>query len=316
LNRRAGFSLVEVLVAALLVALGVGSALTLAAQARRAHRTAEARARLEETARAALDLLAREVRLAGYLGSLPPGSPVDGSTRAGSPAPSSLSVGGGCLDSLALDLARPLAGADGTYAASADMPLGCPPSPAGRSVSGSDTLLLRRASVSAATPDAGRLQLETTRRRGRLMSDGSTGLGSGAVVHDVEVSVFYVSRDSTGSPGRPSLRRKRLVGGVAPSFQDEELVPGIGDMQVEAGLATEPGTDTPFRYVALGEVPEGTRVRTLRLWILAEGDMADGDGDLRPALNYADRNWPARSSRQARLVASRIVEPRNAGMRP
>jgi len=226
-----------------------------------------------------------------------------------------MAVGGGCLDSLALDFARPLAGADGAYAASTGLPLGCAPSPGGRTVPGADTLVLRRASVAPTAPDGGRLQVETTRRRGRLMADGAVRAGSGASIHDVEVSVFYVSRDSTGSPGLPSLRRKRLVGGTAPSFQDEELVQGIGDLQVEAGLATDTAAGAPSRFLPLGDVPPGTPIRTLRLWVLAEGDMADGADGQRPALAYANREWPARSSRTARLVASRVVEPRNAGAR-
>jgi hypothetical protein len=147
------------------------------------------------------------------------------------------------------------------------------------------------------------------------MSDGGAVAGPGVSLHDVEVSVFYVSRDSTGTPGLPSLRRKRLVGGTAPSFQDEELVQGIGDLQVEAGLATGTGTGAPSRFVPLDDVPPGTAIRTLRLWVLAEGDMADGADDQRPALAYANRDWPARSSRTARLVASRVIEPRNAGAR-
>lgn len=315
MKRHTGFSLVEVMVAALLVALAVGSALTLAAQGRRAHRTAEARARLEDSARAALDLLAYEVRLAGYLGSLPPGSPVEGATPVGSPAPAGLTVAGNCLESLAIDLGQPIAGADGAHEASAGWPLGCPPSPGGRGVPGSDTLVLRRAAVTPSGPDAGRLQLETTRRSGRLLSDGSIRAGTGATVHDVEVSVFYVSRDSTGSPGLPSLRRKRLVGGTTPSFQDEELVRGVGDLQVEAALAADRASVAASGYVPLGDLPVGTPVRTLRLWVLAEGDMADGDDEQRPALVYANREWPSRSSQTARLVASRVVEPRNAGAR-
>ena len=311
-----GFSLVEVMVSALLVALAVGSALTLVAQGRRAHRTAEARARLEESARAALDLLSYEVRLAGYQGLLPPGSPVEGSTALGGPSPPGLEAAGGCVASLALDFATPVAGADGDYAAAAGMPLGCPPSPSGRTVPGSDTLVLRRAAVSSGAPASGRLQLETTRRLGRLVADGTGSLGPGAAFHDVEVSVFYVSQDSTGSPGHPSLRRKRLVGGTSPAFQDEELVPGIGDLQVEASLA--PGEEAgmpPGAYVPIGEVPAGARIATLRLWVLVQGDLADGASEGRPALAYANRAWPTRSSRQARAVASRIIEPRNAGAR-
>ncbi len=311
-----GFSLVEVMVSALLVALAVGSALTLVAQGRRAHRTAEARARLEESARAALDLLAYEVRLAGYLGLLPPGSSVEGSTAPTLTSPAGLGVAGSCVQSLALDFATPVAGADAGYEAAAGISLGCPPSPSGRAVPGSDTLVLRRAAVSAVDPTAGRLQLETTRRAGRLLGDGTGRLGPAAAFHDVEVSVFYVSQDSTGSPGRPSLRRKRLVGGTTPAFQDEELVPGIGDLQVEASFAPGSGAGTPpGPYVPIDDVPDGVQIHTLRLWVLAEGDMADGAAGGRPALAYANREWPARSSREARLLASRVVEPRNAGSR-
>jgi prepilin-type N-terminal cleavage/methylation domain-containing protein len=310
-----GFSLVEVMVAAALVALATAGALTLTAQGRRAHRTAEARARLEDSARAALDLLTYEVRHAGYLGPLVPGSPVEGATRSGSPAPAGLAVSGGCVDSLALDLAQPIAGADGAYAATTDLPLSCRPSPGGRMVPGSDTLILRRASVEATGAAPGRLQLETTRRQGRLMSDGVARLGASASVHDLEVSVFYVSPDSTDSRGRPSLRRKRLVGGSSPAFQDEELVTGIADLQVEAELAADAEWGTLPRVLPLGEVPANARIRTLRLWVLAEGDMADGASDQRPPLAYANREWPARQSRFGRLVTSRQVEPRNAGAR-
>lgn len=310
----AGFTLVELLVASLLVALAVASALTLVAQGRRAHRTAEARARLEDSARAALDLLSHEVRLAGYLGRLPPGSAVIGSARAGSAAPAGLGAGGGCVESLALDFERPLDGGDGAYVLDGPLALGCPPSPGGRIVEGSDVLVLRRASVTQVRPAAGRLQLETTRQAGRLMTDGSTRLGPDAAVHDVEVSVFYVSADSTGAAGRPSLRRKRLVGGTAPSFQDEELVSGIGDLQVEVEVAPREGAAAgPDGYLPLGAVP-GT-ARTLRVWILAQGDLADGADASRPALAYANREWPAVSSRFARLSAGRVVEPRNAGAR-
>lgn len=303
------------MVASVLVALAVAGALTLTAQGRRAHRTAEARARLEESARAALDLLAYEVRLAGYLGTLPPGSPVDGATRAGSPAPAALAVSGGCVDSLALDLAEPVVGSDGAYEGRAGLPLGCAPSPGGRTVPGSDTLVVRRAAVAESTAAPGRLQLETTRLRGRIVADGAGQLGPGASVRDLEVSVFYVSADSTGSPGRPSLRRKRLVGGASPSFQDEELVAGIADLQVEAEFTSDVDAAGPTGALPLGEVPEGARIRTIRLWVLAHGDMADGVTAHRPALRFANREWPATASLEGRLLASRTVEPRNAGTR-
>ena len=317
MRRPRGFTLVEVMVAAALLVLAVASALTLVAHGRRAHRSAEAEARMAENARAALDLLAYEVRMAGHLGRLPPGSAVDGASLVGTAAPASLAAGGGCVASLALDLDAPIAGADGAYAAAAGVPLSCPPSPGGRSIAGSDTLVLRRAATSPTAAAAGRLQLESTRRAARLVADGTTTLGEGAQVNDLEASAFYVSADSTGQPGYPSLRRKRLVGGTTPAFQDEELVAGVEDLQVEAavlGSDTSAGGVSPF--LPLGNLPRGARIHAIRLWVLVRSELPEPLVEPLPSLAYSNRMWPAQVARQRRQLASRVVEPRNAGGPP
>jgi type IV pilus assembly protein PilW len=313
----AGLSLVEVLVATTLVLLSVASALSLVARGRGAYRSVETRARLEETARAALDMLAYEVRLAGYLGQLVPGSTVQGSLTLGSAPSPDLSVSGGCVDSLAVDTSTPLAGADGAYEAAPGVPLGCPPSPHGRVVPGSDTLVIRRAGVGAAGPDAGRLQLESTREAGRLMSDGSRELGDNSLVHDLEASVFYVSGDATGANGRPALRRKRLVGGSEPAFQDEELVPGIEDLQVEfARAASADGSGEGTGYLPIDAFPDGTPVQSVRLWVLVRDDTGEAMARRLPALAYANRQFGDELSRHPRLLAYRTIDVRNSGSRP
>ena len=310
--RTSGFTMVEVMIAALLATLAVASALTLIARGRSAHRITESRARLEETARTALDLLAFEVRMAGYLGPLAPGSPVMGATPVGSPAPDGLGVGGTCVDSLAIDLAEPIDGADDRYGAASGLGVGCPPSPNGRAAAGSDTLVLRRVSAEAGPPDAGRLQLEATLRTGRLFADGARTLSESSAVHDVETSVFYVSADTTDTPGFPSLRRKRLVGGTTPAFQDEELVSGVADLQVELGVDDiSDGDDATDAYVALDAVPAGMRVRSARLWVLVQSDLPEPSAMMLPALEYAGRRIDATQSRRPRLLASRTIELRN-----
>jgi type IV pilus assembly protein PilW len=312
-----GFTLVEVAIAALLMLLAVASALSLVARGRGAHRSAEVRVRLEETARAALDVLAYEVRLAGYLGPLTPGSPVAGAVRVGDPAPAELAVGGSCVEALALDLAAPLAGADSAYAAMPGMPLGCRPSPQGRAMPDTDTLVIRRASVEPAGLDPGRLQLEVTRRAGRLLSNGQPALGQRAEVHDLDVSAFYVSADSTGAPGHPSLRRKRLVGGAAPAFQDEELVAGVEDLQVEIGVdESGDGNDAADRYWPLHDVPVEARMRSVRIWVVVRSDLGEPLTTELAPLSYANRVLAGGRSRHARLLASRSVEMRNAAVLP
>ena len=317
MKHAAGFTLVELMVAAALMLLGIASALSLVARGRGAYQSVEARTQLEETARAALDLLAQEVRMAGYLGLATPGTDVVGATPAGTAPPPELAVGGGCVDSLALDLARPLAGADGRFAAQADLPLDCGASPQGRAMPGADTLVVRRAAAMPTRPDTGRLQLESRRFEARLLADGLQRLGDDSQFNDIEASVFYVSRDATGAAGRPSLRRKRLVGGAAPSFQDEELVPGVEDLQVEFGVSVSGDDDPgPLQYVAMESLPEGARIRSVRLWVLVRSDGPDTVAARMPALAYANRVQGPETSRFPRLLASRTVALRNPGLRP
>lgn len=316
MNRSGGFTLVEVMVAALMLLLATAGALSMVAQGRRAHRAAEAQARMEEGARAALDLLAYELRMAGYAGRQPPGSAVAGASPVGASAAPGLETAGACVASLAVDLGSPIAGADAEYAARPGVPLGCAPSPAGRWVPGSDTLVLRRASVVATPLDPGRLQWETTRQGGRLFADGEQRL-QGSQVNDLEVSAYYVSADSTGRNGWPSLRRKRLVGGSAAAFQDEELVPGIADLQVEA--LVDPDSLDPGQaagYLPLSAVPAAARIRSLRIWVLMQGDLPEGGSIALPGLSYANRILPPTQDRRRRLLASRSVAPRNLPVRP
>jgi type IV pilus assembly protein PilW len=313
----AGFTLVELMIVTVLTLLGVASALSVVARGRGAYRSVETRAQLEETARAALDTLAREARLAGYLGLAIPGSAVTGATAVGAPPPPDLAVGGGCADSLALDLGRPLSGADGRFAATADLPLDCDPSPRGRVVPGADTFIVRRAGTSPAAPDPGRLQLESQRWAARLLADGQRQLSDDSMINDLEASVFYVSGDATGAIGRPSLRRKRLVGGSAPSFQDEELVPGVEDLQVEFGIAGPVGGNPGLReYVPVGAVPQDAQVRSVRFWVLVRSGSAEAAPLEMPALAYANRVREPELSRFPRLLASVTVALRNPGLQP
>jgi prepilin-type N-terminal cleavage/methylation domain-containing protein len=260
MKRAAGLTLIEVLVAMLLLALVSAAALAFVARGRATQRSGESLARLEETLDAASAVLIDEIRMAGYLGLTTPGTPVDGASPLGATEASGLEVAGNCGPSLAHDLFQPLVAIDGEYAAAPGLPLGCRPSPEGRVVAGTDALIVRRAAAESTVAQAGRLQLETSLRSARLAADGAGRLGAEARWHDLEVSVFYVSADSTGRRNWPSLRRKRLLGGARPAFQDEELVSGIEDLQIEVG-AEPAGGSTRLLRIRLGarsDVPEAT----------------------------------------------------------
>jgi type IV pilus assembly protein PilW len=156
------------------------------------------------------------------------------------------------------------------------------------------------------------LQIQTTRIQGEIFSAPSppptfsvainplTGLPA-STTHNLIVNSYYVASDSALVPGVPTLRRKRLttVGG-APTIVDEEIAPGVENIQIQLGIDVD-ADNTVDRYVNPGEgvydpndavnfVP-GARVITARIWLLVRGvspelgivdttDYAPGDIDL------------------------------------
>ena len=290
MRRSAGLTLVEVMIAMLLVLVVSAAALAFVARGRDAQRASESLARLEETLDEAFALLADEIRLAGYLGLAAVGTAVAGARPVGDPEPVDLAVAGGCAPSLALDVAVPVTASDGDYRIAPDLPIGCRPAPRGRHVTGSDVLILRHAAALEAAPAAGRMQVESSLRAARLATDGDPRLGAGARWHDLEVGVYYVSADSTGRDGWSSLRRKRLVGGIRPAFQDEELVAGIADLQLELGFDDAGDGDTAVdRWATPGDAVAGATLRAVRLTLEAQSDVAESGQPVRSRHKRASR---------------------------
>ena len=317
MRRDQGLTLVEMMIAMLLVLIAIAGAIALVAQGRNAERSSEAVASLEEITDSAFAFLVDDLRLAGYLGLAAPGSRVAGASAIGVAEAAGLTVTGGCGDSLAHDVEMAVTAADGVYRIDTAAPLRCSAGPNGRVVPGADTLTIRHASAAAAPRDPGRLQIETNLRMARLMADGIARFGVGSRVHDLEVSVFYISADSTAQRGWPSLRRKRLVGGTRPAFQDEELVTGVEDMQVEFGLDDPNDQDDAIdRWVTPAELPVNDTPRAIRLWIRARSDTPETPVMAQPAVAYSNRVAPSSSSKFRRKLASRVVELRNLQGRP
>lgn len=317
MNRVQGLTLIELMIAMLLVLIASAGAIALVAHGRAAQRTSEAVAKLEETADAAFEILVEELHMAGYLGLTRPGSSVAGSSAIGDAEAAGLVVSGGCGDSLAHDISKPIVAADGAYRVDAIAPLRCSAGPHGRMAAGADTLTVRRASVVAAPSDAGRLQIESSLASARLLADGIRRLGAGGRVHDLEVSVFYVSADSSAQRGWPSLRRKRLIGGAHPAFQDEELVTGVEDMQLEFGLDDQADADSSVdRWVTPAAISTQDTPRAIRIWIRARSDTPESTPVVFPATNYSNRVEASESSRYRRKLSSRVIELRNLQGRP
>jgi hypothetical protein len=137
------------------------------------------------------------------------------------------------------------------------------------------------------------------------------------VVHDLEVRTYYIANDSVQRPGWPALRVKALTESRgAAQFRDEEILPGVEDLQVEMGVATV-ATDGILRVTYVS--PDSPRAReesvvAIRLWMRIRADATEpGFSDSR-GLTYANVTFApsATDAKQRRLLIERTVALRNA----
>ncbi len=318
-----GLTLVE-----MMVALAIGSFLMIGAvqvyvQSQQAFKVNESIARVQETAQFAMDTIEADLRMASNWGRNSRGLAVAGRSISGDPNPESLPLPAvDCDTDWVLNLALPIDGVNNGYG------LTC--AATGGSQANSDVITIRRASVVPAPLEAGRLQIQTTRIQGELFSDGvvpGSFSPADSATHNLLVSSYYVSPASTlvvssNNSAVPTLRRHRLIGGGAggPRIVDEEVAPGIENIQIQLGIDVDED-NTVDRYVnpgseiydptASGFVP-GARVMTARIWMIVRGvDREDGiqDGrDYEPG--DVDLGTPTDSFR--RMQISKTILLRNA----
>jgi type IV pilus assembly protein PilW len=298
-QNQTGLTLVE-----LMVALAIGSFLMIGAiqiytQSRQAFVINESIARVQETAQFAMDTIEADLRMASNWGRTSRSLAVEGRSVAGDENPTNLPQPvDNCGADWVLNLALPVDGFNNDYG------LDCLPT--GGSQDNSDVITIRRASVlpvDAATDGEGRLMIQSTRIQGEIF-EGDTIPGSFSAAdsstHSLIVTSYYVSPTSALIIGVPTLRRLRLVSGVAgPRIVDEEVAPGVENLQIQLGIDVDQD-NTVDRYVnpgdeiydpnAVGYVP-GARVMTARIWMIVRGiniepgiqdnrDFEPGDVDL------------------------------------
>jgi len=287
LRTQTGLTMVE-----LLVALAIGSFLMIGAvqiynQSRQSFIINESIARVQETAQFAMDTIESDLRMASNWGRSSRALAVEGRSIVGDKNPRSLPEPNVCGDGWALDLAMTVDGENNAYT------LPCLPQPAAQG--NSDIITVRRATVAPVLLENGRIQIQTTRIQGELFADGlvpttfSTAVNPitgqpSSTTHNLLVNSYYVANNSALIPGVPTLRRKRLatVGG-APTIIDEEIAPGVENIQIQLGIDVDED-NTVDRYVNPGEgvydpndatfIP-GARVITARIWLVVRGVTAE-----------------------------------------
>lgn len=320
-----GLSLIE-----LLVALTIGTVLIFGAtqvyvRSRATYSVNEATSRLQETARYAMSVMEPDVRMANYWGLLKVPFAVTGSaSQAAAAAPIANSAAAViCGNNYAVDVENSVQGDNNAYTISASRQAGCNTlgTPVGgiwttTAVTSADTLTIRRASTAGAAGGVvatnGRLQICSQRDKAWLFSNGAPNPACPAApsgqISDVFVDIYYVDRnsgqnDTAKVTGTPSLRRKFLtsVGGVM-QFQDQEIIPGVEDLQVQYGIDPNYGVDpygtgaTPAnatRYVNANQaqvaVAAGAQIVAVRLWLLVRSDSPEVNFVDTRTYEYADR---------------------------
>ena len=327
--KQRGVTLVE-----LMVSLGVGALLMIGTvsvymQSRTAFTVNESLSWLQENARYAFDVLEPEIRMAHYWGLTSRTNKIQGRAGPADPTPAGLGVINDCGFNWSIDLDQEVAGSNNGYpwGANCGGPFGAGAMPT------SDTLEIRRVTEdSVVLLNNGIIYLQTVRFRDGLLFTGNA-IPAGYTVTDSQTHIlltrgFYVSQDSSLSrPGNqvPSLRMKNLVGALlGPSVVDQEIIPGVQDLQVQFGVDTtlpgNAGRGSVNRYVApndpiitpgaIGFLPQA-EVLAVRIWLLLRAENPENGFTDTTNYVYADQNILPPNDNFRRLLVSKTIFLRN-----
>jgi len=289
-----GLSLIELMVALTISAVLIFGATQVYVDSRAAYNINETVSRLQENARYAMSVLEPDIRMSNYWGL------IKGASLVGNQATQSAATSGVannveanyCGNNFAVDLNSNLQADDNSYVLSSNasktsncdtvVGTGWATSP----MLSADTLTVRRASAVASqvagvpTSTNHVVQICSTRLSGRLYSDGGAcGAAPAFQVNNLIANAYYVDNNSSVGVGTPSLRRKSLqtVANVI-RFVDQEIIPGVEDMQVQFGVDPTGITGVATRFVNPGQVaglPVGTAIIAVRVWLLVRSDLPE-----------------------------------------
>jgi type IV pilus assembly protein PilW len=325
-HRQSGLTLIE-----LMVALAIGSflmigAITVFMQSRTTFRVTESLARLQENARYALDAIEPDIRMAHYWGLTPRSYLITNRAAPTDPAGPGPNT---CGNNWTINLNEAVQGSNNGpgFLVACPATLG-PASPT------SDTLVVRRVTEDTAPLPltANTMYIQSTR----------TGLGGRIFVgttipsdfdpatsetHRLVTDGYFVSRSSS-VPNVPSLRMKTLT--ATGTIQEQEVVPGVEDMQVQFGIDTDaPGTPTALnpnrgsidRYVntndpiitpgAAGFNPDA-EVLAVRIWLRVRAERPENGFTDTNVYTYADQVVGPFNDGFRRMVVSKTIYIRNA----
>jgi type IV pilus assembly protein PilW len=335
-GRASGWSLLELLLALTIASIVLTGAFTLLARGRDMLDANESVSRLQDQARHALSVVVQDLEHAGSFGfGVDPATLLvmrDGdlsrpialgaALRQDAPRVPQQPVSvHDCGANFAYDLALAGEAANTRFATGIDPPRCAPTAAAGGAQAGADTLTVRRTSSEPAALMPGKLQLYSrrfARQSGQaLFTDGRApgSFDADRRVFDVVVRTYYVARNSVERPGWPALRAKTLteIGGE-PRYRDEEILPGVEDLQVQFGIADTSSSHRVTRYVD----PDDADLRlfpprAVRIWMRIRADSTERDYRDSQSWRYADTEFAPAATEQGfrRTLITRTVVLRN-----
>ncbi len=304
-----GLSLIELMVALTIGALMLAGAVTVYMQSRNTYRTNDAASRMQEVGRYALDVISPDVRLAGFWGLT--NRPDSFSNGAGA-------VANDCGGNFTVNVAQPIQGRDAKATGGGGYNLACKLN--GNVVATpdwADVLIVRRATADATILEKDRLQVQTNREMAALFSDGNrpSGFAGGdqSETHNLMFSAYYVAEmPSINGVRQYSLRRQTLIAG--PQIQDDEVISGVQDMQVQFGLDVD-ADGTVDRYVNPEDaIPVDARIATVQLWLLVVAEEREVGFQDNRQYEYAnaDQAGDEFHDDRRRVLMTKTIQIRNA----
>ena len=328
LQGQRGASLIELMVALLIGLFLLLGAVTVFNQSQSTYRASEGVARLQETARLAMDVVETDIRMANYWGMNNRADYVTNRATAGQSPPAeftaqqraNVSLCGAANSNWVIDLDQYVGGSNNAYG------LQCA---ASNYSAGSDVVFLHRANESQpAALDPTRVYLQTSRIQGTLFipDAGCTDSADPACIpaayqptgsqsHALEAHAYYVSTRSNLRNDVPSLRRKRFVNAntatATDAVIDEEIVSGVEDMQIRFGVDTDGDTNAD-QYVDPGAVPANASVVSVTVWMRIRAEDPDMSYRDQTSYQYADMAAAfTPNDRYRRVLVTKTVHIRN-----
>lgn len=337
-TRTRGFNLLELLVALVIGLTLIAAFIVVLQRSQRDFTASESLARLQDSARHAMSVLVSDIEHAGFYGLTPPhrvrlvragatlaegealAQPMD--SRPVAEAAGLPSGAHDCGVNFAVDLLRSVQGSDNGYTLGGDARDCAPTASAGGASVRADTLTLRHASLAPAAPKAGRLQLFSAARSSSgpllLFADGRAPgpVDDEHEIRDLEIRSYYVANDSVDRRGWPALRVKSLTESRgAVQFRDEEVMPGVEDLQVEFAVASMETGERLVRFVTADSPrAKSEPVVAVRVWLRVRADVTERGFHDDRSLGYANVVFTptAAETRQRRILVERTVAVRNA----